>query len=563
MAIVACVFSFISVYVSGRNYDVHRDGWSNNYDVSDPRLREACRAALFMVLCPTFATLLEFVPLLPKSKGESDAQRQDVINGKLNTTLTLAEKSLFVMGILCLSVLYPTLPDINTDLVVRISISFFNCSTTLMVCAILRFLCRRSTSFTQWNTQIIVVLVCVAGVISSCALIHDDAHSTQANVLFLASDVLFDVAALVYGGSCLLSLIRWFRLRGNKVEDVNAKDGQGGNVQPKGNSGLEEDTIKQLVVGSYMFSTFVVMAVNAVARWFTASLTVYQLSIVIYIMLSTALLVFVFDSFARFHITLAAMCALLDAKTDYVRYISHEIRTPLSATLMGLRLMLDDFKRSRPRPGSVDADRLDTLKDINSSCVAALDILNDLLCFNKLEAGLLELHKETVCPGAFVKESVAMFNVQARDSGVVLSVVLNRPPGDNDGDGGNGNDDNDDGSVVSLTRSIRRVLNNNNLLQRRGSSGSSGGRIRNDGRVSLASVSSCLLLESDTISLDKFKLDQVWSSLSSLLSLFLFVNLNVDKYVTVDADNTNTHYFHHSIGHSQSREQCHQVLPAR
>ena len=36
--------------------------------------------------------------------------------------------------------------------------------------------------------------------------------------------------------------------------------------------------------------------------------------------------------------------------------------------------------------------------------------------------GQLELHKEIVCPGQFVRDSVAMFNVQARDSGVILQV---------------------------------------------------------------------------------------------------------------------------------------------
>ena len=416
MAVVACVLSFISVYVSGRNHDIHGDGWINNYNIVDPSLREACMAALFLILCPSFGTLMEFVPLLPHSKGEQDVQRHVVIKSKLNMTLTLAEKSLFVVGILCLSVLYPTLPHTNADAIVRISVSFFKCSTTLMVCAILCFLCRRSTSFALWNTRIIVVLVCASGVIGSCALLHDDARPTQTSVLFLASNVLFDVAALVYAGTCLRSLVRWFRQsswgrRGNKVDNATATDGQG-SVHTKGGSGIEETAIKQLVVGTHMFSTFVVMTVNAVSGWFAPSLTVYQLSIVIYIMLGTALLVFVSDSFARFRIAVAAMNALLDAKTNYVRYISHEIRTPLSATLMGLRLMLDDFKQSRPRPGSVDADRLDTLTDINSSCVAALDILNDLLCFNKLEAGLLEVHKEVVCPGAFVKESVAMFNVQ-------------------------------------------------------------------------------------------------------------------------------------------------------
>ena len=236
---------------------------------------------------------------------------------------------------------------------------------------------------------------------------------TQSNVLFLVSNMLFDVAALVYAVTCLRLFVRWLRLCSNKnkvLDDtmIGTKDGRAGDCS-------EEEAIKQLVVGTHMFSTFIVMTVNAVSIWYIPSFTAYQLSIIIYIFLISALVVFVFDAYAHFHFMVAALWALLDAKTDYVRYISHEVRTPLSATLMGLRLMLDDYKQSNPRRGSTDADRLDTLQDINSSCVSALDILNDLLCFNKLEAGLLELNKETVCPGQFVKDSVSMFNVQVSD----------------------------------------------------------------------------------------------------------------------------------------------------
>jgi hypothetical protein len=57
-------------------------------------------------------------------------------------------------------------------------------------------------------------------------------------------------------------------------------------------------------------------------------------------------------------------------------------------------------------------EHLDTLQDIQKSCTVALDILNDLLCFNKLESGVLELHREQVKVVGFVRESVAMFNVQ-------------------------------------------------------------------------------------------------------------------------------------------------------
>ena len=461
MAVVACVLSFIPVYAT-----TFLDNNNNTtYNFLDPNLREACMSSLFVVLSPAIDSILEFLPLLPPA-GEADTKRRDVIGSKSNMTITLTEKSIFVIGILCLSVLYPTLQNTNTDLLVHISTSFFNCSTTFMVCAILSFLCRRSTSFVLWNTRIMVILVCGSGVISSCASMYQQNNSSvHNNLLFFLSNIMFDVATLIYLGTCIYSLFQWVkRIYGKKrsmVADVHGEVVDGGpnatnteNEKPK--EITVDESITHFVVGTHMFSTLVIMIVNAVSIWYTPFLTFYQLSIIIYIMIGTAIIVFVTDNLAKRHVTAAALCALLDSKTDYVRYISHEIRTPLSATLMGLRLMLNDFKKSMPRPGSVgkcppvsplslhdfitfpfslisfsfslhpcifchfihlsspfylwyqshppsfssyffssnsfsfiilDADRLDTLQDVNASCVAALDILNDLLCFNKLEAG--------------------------------------------------------------------------------------------------------------------------------------------------------------------------------
>ena len=384
-AVVACVLSFIPVYVFGNN-----SGGNVNDEMLDLNLREACMAALFVVLGPAFDSVTELLPLLiPRSKEET------VVDSMLCMTLSFAEKSIFVVGIVCLSVLYPTFQHFNSEFIVRISASFLNCSITLMVCAIFCFLLRQSTSFTLWTTRIMVALVCASGTISSCTLLYgENIISPQARVLFNVSNVLFDVAALVYMATCLNSLYRWLRRnicaarRRIKVDDVNGVDNNIDDVsQSEKDGSIEEKAIKQLVVGTHMFSTFVVMIVHGVSRWYTPSFTAYQLSIIIYIMIATALVVFVTDTFARRRITGAALLALLDAKTNYINYISHEIRTPLSATLMGLRLMLNDFKKSNPRPGSVDADRYDTLQDVNASCVASLDILNDLLCFNKLESG--------------------------------------------------------------------------------------------------------------------------------------------------------------------------------
>ncbi len=69
---------------------------------------------------------------------------------------------------------------------------------------------------------------------------------------------------------------------------------------------------------------------------------------------------------------------------------------------------------------AVDAERFETLSDINTACVAAVDILNDLLSFDKMESGILELHTEEVAGLPFVKESIAMFTVHARSKGIAI-----------------------------------------------------------------------------------------------------------------------------------------------
>lgn len=111
--------------------------------------------------------------------------------------------------------------------------------------------------------------------------------------------------------------------------------------------------------------------------------------------------------------------ALLESKKSYVRYISHELRTPLNTAFLGLKMLTNDLKKSsRPK----DVERYDTLCDVNISCMAAVDILNDLLCYEKLESGILELHKENIVIESFLKDCLSMFSVHAKECGVELSV---------------------------------------------------------------------------------------------------------------------------------------------
>jgi signal transduction histidine kinase/CheY-like chemotaxis protein len=119
--------------------------------------------------------------------------------------------------------------------------------------------------------------------------------------------------------------------------------------------------------------------------------------------------------------------ALLDSKKSYVRYISHELRTPLNTAFLGLKLLGDDFKVSKdPR----DAERWETLNDVSLSCAVAVDILNDLLCYEKLESGILELHKENITVNQFLTGCMSMIFVQAKECGVTMTLQTDVAPKD-------------------------------------------------------------------------------------------------------------------------------------
>ena len=118
--------------------------------------------------------------------------------------------------------------------------------------------------------------------------------------------------------------------------------------------------------------------------------------------------------------TFFSQYSLIESKKSYVRYISHELRTPLNTAFLGLKLLTDDMKESEDPK---DADRYDTLRDVNLSCKAAVDILNDLLCFDKLESGILELHKQETNVIPFVTECVAMFAAQARANDIKVHFI--------------------------------------------------------------------------------------------------------------------------------------------
>lgn len=102
---------------------------------------------------------------------------------------------------------------------------------------------------------------------------------------------------------------------------------------------------------------------------------------------------------------------MLVVKRNFVRYISHEIRTPLNTISMGIqyvRRALGEVSES-----NLDISELnDMLNDVSESCNIAIEILNSILTYDKLECGDLVLNTETIKAFNLIRDSLHPFEIQ-------------------------------------------------------------------------------------------------------------------------------------------------------
>ena len=106
-----------------------------------------------------------------------------------------------------------------------------------------------------------------------------------------------------------------------------------------------------------------------------------------------------------------------------MRFIGHELRTPLNSVFMGMQLSIGQIPEDTQDP--VEVERRETLLDTQHACGAALDILNEMLLFDRLENGSLVLHKQDVPVPELVEDSLKMFVAQAREKRIELTITNN------------------------------------------------------------------------------------------------------------------------------------------
>jgi len=141
------------------------------------------------------------------------------------------------------------------------------------------------------------------------------------------------------------------------------------------------------------------------------------------IILITSLFFFLYDFFVRQEFS--AKKEMLEARRRFVRFVSHEVRTPLNSVVMALELMQEEMASCLGYRGADDlqlaleknilvAGKDDPVasvgsepdnvtewfglaRDILDNAQSAVDVLNDLLNYDKVEMGMLSLEL-TVIP---------------------------------------------------------------------------------------------------------------------------------------------------------------------
>lgn len=100
---------------------------------------------------------------------------------------------------------------------------------------------------------------------------------------------------------------------------------------------------------------------------------------------------------------------MLKTKRSIVRYVSHEVRTPLNSTLLGLKLIHNEVKSLELGKDSI---LLDLINDSYGSCNIAVDVMDDLLMYEKIESGLLHFEPVELPFWNFIKEILTNFKLQ-------------------------------------------------------------------------------------------------------------------------------------------------------
>ena len=193
------------------------------------------------------------------------------------------------------------------------------------------------------------------------------------------------------------------------------------------------------------------------ASQYHTNIPVIACIIVVLILVFTSIVFFTYDFFVKRQATEKE--AIIATRRQFVNFISHEIRTPLNTISLGMKLLLSEMtdalatyhekksdavkveektikfdeksnedievstKNSSNLSGEEDMakkleDYLSVVKDVEDSSYMAITILNDILNYDKLMQGKLNLELESFNIWDLIRSSSRAFTIQARQKSV-------------------------------------------------------------------------------------------------------------------------------------------------
>ncbi len=103
-----------------------------------------------------------------------------------------------------------------------------------------------------------------------------------------------------------------------------------------------------------------------------------------------------------------------ELKDEFIGTVSHELRSPLSIVKEGISLVLDEI------PGKINEQQAKVLTGAKVNAERLIRIINDLLDISKIEAGMLEIRKDTVDLAEILKQTITAFGKKAKNKNIEL-----------------------------------------------------------------------------------------------------------------------------------------------
>ena len=108
----------------------------------------------------------------------------------------------------------------------------------------------------------------------------------------------------------------------------------------------------------------------------------------------------------------------MEIKRIFVRYVSHEIRTPLNSAFLGLQFLRGNFSENAIVTNQNLQSTIEILDEIKYSVDIAVNILDDLLIYEKLEGNIMQLHSKNLHIHQLVTDSIRPLLLQVPKSTV-------------------------------------------------------------------------------------------------------------------------------------------------